>query len=279
MKFWKMHGAGNDFIVVDNIEERIPEERLPDIARIVCKSHISVGSDGLMTLEEAREGGDFRMVFYNPDGSIEEMCGNGVRCLCRYGYENGLAGEIQKVETDAGLVTGWRMDKRNYKVRLNDPSIIELNKKGSVDGKEYVYSYIELGDPGIAHAVIEIPGLRDIPKGDLFELGRKWRYYKDFPKGANVNFYDILGEDHFFERTWERGVEDFSFACGTGTGATVTILTMLGKVSGKDVQVDVEGGRLVIDLEMDGDKITDIYLSGPTNIVLKGEITDEDLSL
>ena len=92
-----------------------------------------------------------------------------------------------------------------------------------------------------------------------------------------MNFYEIIGPDHVYERTYERGVEDFTYACGTGTGSVVTVLTLQGKVSGRNVKVDMTGGQLIIDVEREGDKITDLYLTGPTNIVCKGEITDEDM--
>lgn len=279
VNFWKMNGAGNDFIIIDNRKEHIPEEKWPEIAQIICKRRMSVGSDGLMVVENPLGSGDFRMLFYNSDGSVGEMCGNGARCISRFGYENGLAGETQKIETTAGLVIGERIDPRNYRIRLNDPCNIQFNKKARIDRIEVEYSYVELGSPGIPHAAVEMPNLKKTAKEDLFELGRKLRYYEAFPKGANVNFYDILGEDHLFERTWERGVEDFTYACGTGTGAVVTILTLLSKVSGKGVQVDMEGGRLIIDVDIEGEKVKDLYLTGPTNIVSKGTITDEDLFL
>lgn len=105
--------------------------------------------------------------------------------------------------------------------------------------------------PGIPHAAVPMAGLRGCDQAALFHLGRQLRYYKDFPKGANVNFYELIGPDHVYERTYERGVEDFTYACGTGTGSVVTVLTLLGKVSGKNVQVDMTGGRLVIDVERD----------------------------
>ena len=219
------------------------------------------------------------MLFFNSDGSMGEMCGNGARCICRYGYETGLAGEVQHVETTAGLVTGWRMDARMYRIRLNDPTHIELDGRADIDGKTYRYAYVELGDPCIPHAVVEIPGLRTCNEDALRELGRRLRHYKAFPKGANVNFYERIGDDHLYERTFERGVEDFTYACGTGTGSLVTALTLCGEVSGRGVRVDMMGGRLIIDVEYDEGRVENLYLTGPTNIVCKGELTDEELVL
>ena len=146
-----------------------------------------------------------------------------------------------------------------------------------MDGVTYDCAYVELGDPGIPHAAVPMENLKEYDTRALFDLGRKLRHYPDFPKGANVNFYEIIGPDHVYERTYERGVEDFTYACGTGTGSVVTVLTLQGKVSGRNVKVDMTGGQLIIDVEREGDKITDLYLTGPTNIVCKGEITDEDL--
>ena len=99
MRFTKMNGAGNDFIILNNLEERLPRDRFPAIARLLCHRHLSIGADGLMVVDTPTEGGDYRMLFYNSDGSMGEMCGNGARCICRYGYEHGLAGERQTVET------------------------------------------------------------------------------------------------------------------------------------------------------------------------------------
>ena len=219
MEFWKMNGAGNDFIVVDDRRNAVPDHRWPELARTLCQRHLSIGADGLMVVKPPVCGGDYRMLFFNSDGSMGEMCGNGARCICRYGYENGLAGDVQRVETTAGLVTGWRMDQRQYRVRLNDPCHIRLDGRAEVDGRTYDYAYLELGDPGIPHAAVPMAGLRGCDQAALFHLGRQLRYYKDFPKGANVNFYELIGPDHVYERTYERGVEDFTYACGTGTGS------------------------------------------------------------
>ena len=275
MKFWKMNGAGNDFIIINNMEEKISHEKLPSIIKILCERHLSIGADGFMVVE-ASDCADFKMLFYNADGSLGEMCGNGARCICRYGYEVGLAGEQQTVETTAGIVTGIRIDQRQYKIRLNDPSIIEP-RPVAVGGKTYDCTYVELGNPGIPHAVVPIKDLRNYPEGDLFALGRTLRYHEAFPKGVNVNFFDFVGEDHLYERTYERGVEDFTYACGTGTGSVVAVLTLQDRVSGSNVKVDVKGGQLAIDINRTGKHIDDIYLTGSTNIVAKGEVTDEDL--
>lgn len=279
MLFWKMNGAGNDFIVLNNLEEHLSPEVFPAMAKTLCQRHLSIGADGFMVVDAPTAGGDYKMLFFNADGSVGEMCGNGARCICRFGYETGLAGEDQTVETTAGIITGRRIDRRQYRIRLNDPTVLELEHPVEIDGVKYPCSYVELGDPGLPHAVVPYANLRNAEEGELRELGRAIRFHPSFPKGANVNFYELIGEDRIFERTFERGVEDFTYACGTGTGSVVAVLTLQGKVSGHDVQADMTGGRLAIDAERIHSRIAALYLTGPTNIVCKGEITDEELCL
>ena len=279
MKFWKMNGAGNDFIILNNLEEHLPIAQLPQIARTLCERHLSIGADGLMVVDAPTQGGDFKMRFYNSDGSIGEMCGNGARCICRYGYETGLAGATQTIETTAGIVTGERIQPRLYKIRLNDPTVMKLDQTVTVDGVSYPCSYVELGSPGIPHAVVPYPGLQQADETELRRLGRAIRWHDAFPKGANVNFYELLGNDTLYERTFERGVEDFTYACGTGTGSVVTVLTLQDQVSGHNVRVNMPGGQLVIDAERVYSHIASLYLTGPTNIVAIGEVMDEELNL
>ena len=274
-----MNGAGNDFVILNNLKEQLPEERFPALARRLCQRYLSIGADGLIVVDAPQQGGDYRMRFYNSDGSLGEMCGNGARCICRYGFETGLAGERQTVETTAGTVTGQRISQRLYRIRLNDPSVVRLDSPVEIDGISYPCSYVELGNPGIPHAVVPYPGLRNADEAQLRDLGRRIRYYPAFPKGANVNFYEPTGEDTLYERTFERGVEDFTYACGTGTGSVGTVLTLQGKVSGSAIRVSMTGGELTIDAQRQGDRITALYLTGPTNIVCQGEVTDEDLPL
>ena len=279
MQFWKMNGAGNDFIILNNIQEGLPAEAFPVLARTLCTPHRSLGADGFMVVEPAQGEGDFRMRFYNSDGSVGEMCGNGARCICRYGYETGLAGPTQRVETTAGLVIGERISQRAYRVRLNDPTTLSLHEELEAEGAVWPCAYVELGNPGLPHAVVPYPGLAGADPQALFRLGRALRNHPRFPKGANVNFYEVTGPDQVLEKTYERGVEDFTLACGTGTGSVVTVLTLLGQVSGQGVQVTMAGGVLTVDVERQGDQVTGLYLTGPTNLVAKGKIFDEDLVL
>ena len=279
MEFCKMNGAGNDFIIINNMSGEIPEDKWPEIAKVICERHMSVGADGLMVVERPDGDADFKMLFFNSDGSMGEMCGNGARCICRYGYEHGLAGETQTIETTAGIVTGERIDKLHYRIRLNNPSIVKLDMPITIGETTYNCSYVELGDPGIPHVVVEIPALEICPPHKLFNLGRSLRYHPAFPKGANVNFYEIIGNDLVYERTYERGVEDFTYACGTGTGSTITVLTLKGLVSGDHVRAQMKGGELIIDAEKEDGQIKNLYLTGPTNMVLKGILTDDALQL
>ena len=278
MRFVKMNGAGNDFIILDNRDGRFSEAQLSALAKVVCHRRLSVGADGLMAVAKAQGSADYRMQFFNADGSMGEMCGNGARCICRYGYEFGLAGETQTVETTAGVITGQRIDRRNYRIRLNDPSVLRLDVPLDLAGTVDSCAYVELGDPGIPHAIVPMPGLAALTFDALRPLGRTIRSHPAFDKGANVNFYDILGQDHLLLKTFERGVEDFTYACGTGTGSLVAVLCRKGLVSGNNVAVDMPGGRLWMDVRQDGDSITDLYLTGPTNLVCQGELTDETLS-
>ena len=279
LRFTKMNGAGNDFLILNNLVEHIDHSLFPSIARTLCHRRLSIGADGLMVVESPGQGGDYRMLFYNADGSPGEMCGNGARCICRYGREAGLAGDEQTVETPSGIVTGYRIDRRNYRIRLTDPSVLRLDCQAEACGRRWDCSYVELGTPGLPHAVVPFPGLAQKSMEEMRELGRELRWAPAFPKGANVNFCDITGPDQVTELTYERGVEDFTYACGTGTGSAVLVLTLTGRVSGENVEVSVPGGRLCVTIDRESDAVKAIWLTGPTNIVCEGEVRDEDLVL
>jgi len=276
MRFTKMHGAGNDFIIINNIVENIPLSELPELARRLCAQHLGIGADGMMAVMPANKGGDYGMLFYNSDGSLGEMCGNGARCICRYGFEKSLAGERQRVETTAGIVTGERINRQNYRIRLNDPSVLETYRSVCIGGKEYACAYVELGCPGIPHAILQLDGWDKMDRDELRQLGRSLRFAHEFPKGANVSFVSMRSESEVDIITFERGVEDFTLACGTGCGSAAASLFRRG-ICGRVLRLNAPGGVLKTELCGNGDEISDIFLSGPTCIVCEGEITDEML--
>ena len=255
MKIYHYVGAGNSFVILPDFEESLATEALPDIARRLCGEE-GFPVDGLMVLRKPQEGGACRMLFYNNDGSTAEMCGNGARCLCRFCHDHGLAGEKQVLETPAGLVTGERLGENSYRIRLNSPTVLRYEED---------LSYLELGDPGIPHAVVAANLSAD--RGELREFARTLRHSPRFPRGANVNLYEIAGENRLRLLTFERGVEDFTLACGTGTGATVAALALLGKVAGRCTEVLCEGGTLWVDVAED-----QIFLTGPAEALGSKEI-------
>ena len=192
MNVWYMNGAGNDFMVIDARGKTYDFEKL---ALELCKH---TGADGFMAVDHSDKA-DFRLHFYNSDGTRGEMCGNGARCICRYAYDNGIAGERMVVETDAGLVPGWRIDENQYKVQLNNPGVLDLHRKSDC-------ADVELGNPGVPHAVKEVPGLKWEDRDALKDMARALRYDSAFPKGANANLYTWTGENEVRILTFERGV-------------------------------------------------------------------------
>ena len=258
MQVWHMSGAGNDFMVID---ARGKELNFSQLALGLCAKY---GTDGFMAVDYS-EKADFKLHFYNADGSRGEMCGNGARCICRFVYDMGIAGAVMTVETDAGLVPGWRLDENQYRVKLNDPSILDLGRKADC-------AYVELGRPGVPHGVKEIRGLKWEDKEALRQEAKQLRYDPAFPKGANINFYTWLGESTVRVLTYERGVEDYTLACGTGCGSTACTLYAAGKLPGKRLTALNEGGTLQVTLAEENGKISDLYLEGPTEVLKIYEI-------
>jgi len=254
MEITVMNGAGNDFVVLDARGKSFNFEHL---AVELCKKY---GTDGLLAADVS-EIADFKLHFYNPDGLRGEMCGNGARCICKFAYDKGIAGKAMTVETDAGLVYGWRLGENQYKVKLNLPSVVDLHRRQDA-------AYVELGDPGIPHSVTEIPGFSWEDREALRPKFLDIRHDKAFPKGVNVNVYCFLLEDTVRILTYERGVEDFTLACGTGSAAVAVVLYHKGTLPGNRLYAENPGGTLEISFEEDGQNITALYLEGPTEYKL-----------
>ena len=272
MRYTKMHGAGNSFVITENLRGQLRGEDLSILALRLCDPKRGPGADGLIVLVPA-EDADFGMLFYNSDGSLGEMCGNGARCVCRYGVEHALARDAAhiRVQTTAGLVTGRRIDGALYQVRLNDPSVVDLHR--AAEGEDCFYT--ELVRPGIPHAVLEVgPEAFDGPDA-LRERGRRLRHSEAFPRGANVTFACPTGPASLRAITFERGVENFTPACGTGCGAAALCFVLLGRIGGTSVTIDMPGGQLSVRLTREGGSARDILLTGPTAVVEEGEIGEE----
>lgn len=258
MQVWYMNGAGNDFMVIDARGQSL------DFSRLALDLCSRMNADGFMAIDESDKA-DFSMHFYNADGTRGEMCGNGARCICRFAYDKGLAGESMAVETDAGLVYAQRLNESQYRVKLNNPGIIDLHRKEDA-------AYVELGMPGVPHAVKEIPGLKWEQADELKELAKSLRYDPAFPKGVNVNFYTLIGDNEIRILTYERGVEDYTLACGTGSASVAVVLRQEGKCTGNTIMVHNKGGVLQITMDCIEDKVTAIYLEGSTEVVKVMEI-------
>jgi diaminopimelate epimerase len=278
MEFYKMQGAGNDFIIINNMKSNIPVEKLSVVAKKLCERKVSIGADGLMAVDYPEGDADFKMRFYNRDGSIGEMCGNGARCISRYAYINKISGKKMTFETGAGIVNSEVLEGRLVKVLLNNPEVVNLYNDIEIDGINYECSYIELGVPGLPHAVVK-HNLKQADVNKLREEGIKIRYYDGFPKGANVNFFEVLNENTALVKTYERGVEDFTLACGTGSASTAAALILKGYLKGNTVKIINDGGELFIEVEKTDNKINKLFLIGDTNIVAIGKVMDEDLNI
>ena len=253
MEVWYMNGAGNDFMVIDAAGKNLDFRQMAiDLCRLT-------NADGFMAADHS-DVADFRLHFYNSDGTRGEMCGNGARCICRFAYENGIAGDDMVVQTDAGLVHGWRLDQDLYRVQLNNPSVLDLHRKDDI-------AYLELGNPGVPHAVMAYPGDLWADADSLREKMRALRFDPAFPKGANVNFYQWTDYHEVRILTFERGVEDFTLACGTGTGSTAAAIWAKGQLPGGLLSVYNRGGLLKVRISGEGTNVSSILLEGPTEVV------------
>jgi len=266
LKFFKMSGAGNDFVVLDNRQGQVSALMpLNELAAKVCDRHRSVGADGLL-LVEASDRKNFRMRYYNADGSEADMCGNGARCIARFASVIGAAGESMEFENLAGDFKAQILAGGQVVVQMSKPQGMLLNQQLEVDGQFLVGHSLNTGVP---HLVVPVRGIDEFP---VVELGRKLRFHEAFqPKGTNVNFVRLLGKHAIKERTYERGVEDETLACGTGATACAILMAAAGECE-SPVSVTTSGGDILeISFKLSTD-VSEVSMKGGAEITFEGEL-------
>ena len=280
MEFTKMHGLGNDFIIVDNLNYRVPYEYFARIAPLLCRRHFGIGADGLVILDYHSKAALFTMRIFNPDGSEAEMCGNAIRCLARYVWEKGLntnstfsfltragkkeisltfsGNEVRGVKVDMGEPV---LDSKEIPVTGSQRRVIE--EKISAEGEELYFTAVSMGNP---HCVIFVPGVEEIP-------WQRWGPVLEespvFPRKTNVEFVQVLNPREVKVKVWERGAGP-TLACGTGACAVLAAGVITGRLENK-AKVKLPGGALQISWEEDNR----IFMEGPAEEVFVGKYRGE----
>jgi diaminopimelate epimerase len=268
IRFMKMSGSGNDFILIDHREPFLKEDGLKDFIRKVCRRRISVGADGMILIERSQKA-DFKWRYYNADGSEAEMCGNGGRCAARFACLKGIAGPSLKFETLAGIISA-QVNGKSVKLQMTKPHGLKLDQKISVEGEERIISTINTGVP---HAVIFV---EDLDGTDVFRMGRATRRHAQFaPAGTNANFVRLEDHSRLSIRTYERGVEDETLACGTGVVASALVAGFKGMVK-SPVSVRTKGGEiLTVHFETEGKEVKKVLFEGDVHIIYEAEMWEE----
>jgi diaminopimelate epimerase len=262
--FYKMHGAANDFIVVDDRVLSFPTDDQAWLSAIMAR-HTGVGSEGVLLIQPS-ERADFRMRFFNPDGGEVDMCGNGARCIARLAHELGVSGEQMTFETPAGLV-GATMIGQDVRLDMTAPKDWKLDGALDMPGGPLAYGFVNSGVP---HVVVEVT---DIESFDVQGTGAFFRHHALFaPGGTNANFIEITGPSSLRLRTYERGVEAETPACGTGIVASALIAGKTGRVTAP-VHVHTAGGHtLEVNYQLTPDGAEKVTLQGPAEHVFQGEL-------
>jgi diaminopimelate epimerase len=254
--FYKYQGTGNDFVILDNRNNEYSSLTQKQVKKI-CDRRFGIGADGLMMLA-VKEGYDFEMIYFNADGNESSMCGNGGRCLTMFAHDMGINKSTYKfIAVDGEHLAEIDMDK---KVRLKMKDVDAVDEHAS-------YAVLNTGSP---HFVKFASNVKEV---DVVESGREVRYSKEFKnEGINVNFVENINEDTIYVRTYERGVEDETYSCGTGVTACALVSAHNARGFNR-VEVQTPGGHLSVEFDkMDEERFENIWLCGPATFVFKGEI-------
>jgi diaminopimelate epimerase len=261
--FYKSTGCGNDFIIFDNREGEIPTTS--EFIKKVCERKFGIGGDGVLFIEKSHRS-DFKMRIFNPDGSEAELCGNGARCIASVAKRLGVCTDNPSFETGAGVLSA-SIAGDTVKVSLPHPTETALNLRLPIDGKNG--RSLHFINTGVPHTVMLV---NDVLSVDVQGLGSKIRHHPRFqPNGTNVDFVEIKDSKSIKLRTYERGVENETLACGTGAVASACITALLGHTNPPVIEVEVMGGEtLKIYFVITKGKIEDLFLEGRVQILFKG---------
>lgn len=268
IKFLKMSGAGNDFIVIDNRLGVIDHYNCADFVENVCRRGVSVGADGVILIARSDKA-DFKWHYFNADGSEAEMCGNGARCVARFAFLEGIAGENLSFETLAGIIHAEVLGHR-VKLEMPRPHGFDLDIRLPIEGKEYTVNFINTGVP---HAVKFVQELENY---DVLKMGKEIRFHPHFePAGANANFIVVQDRSHINIRTYERGVEGETLACGTGSVAAALIAAVKGFADSPVNLRTRSGSLLTVHFDRDGNDFRSVYLEGEARVIYEGNLWEE----
>jgi diaminopimelate epimerase len=270
--FYKLQGCGNDFVALDNRVLRLPESLMAEWAQRICPRAFGVGADGLFFLDLPQDGldADYRWHFFNADGSRAEMCGNASRCAGRLAHALGLCGLRHRLATDAGVIAIEVLpDAGQVKVQLTRPEGLALGARLRVLDRETEVHFVNTGVP---HAVVFVD---DVRAADVAAIGRAVRFHEHFaPAGTNVNFVQVLDSGSTLVRTYERGVEGETLACGTGVSAVLVVANTLGR-TGQRVENTTSGGEVLV-TSLEGGSV---FLQGAAELTFTGELNIPALGL
>ena len=266
--FYKMSGSGNDFIIIDNRKRSVDDAGLMNFVANVCRRKMSVGADGLILIENA-DAVDFKWRFFNSDGSVAEMCGNGARCAARFAYIKGIAGTEMSFETEAGIIHA-KVAKDQVKIKMPDPTDLKTDYALELENSTLSVSSVNTGVP---HVVVEADNIDDI---EVVKLGREIRFHDVFdPAGTNVNFVCLQNDDIVAIRTYERGVEDETLACGTGAIACAIVISYKKKIKSPVKVMTRSKGYLYIYYKVKQGRFYDIFLEGDARIIYKAQLWED----
>ena len=268
--FMKLSGAGNDFVIINNLNKIVDgkDSEFVNFVSKLCERRMSVGADGVLLVEPA-EDIDFRMRYFNADGGEVETCGNGARCIAKFAYINGIVSTQMRFLTNAGIYEAEIVGD-GVKVRMSDPTDIRINVPLRLEGGVHKVGFANSGVPHVVFFADDLEGT------DVFDLGQQTRYHNDFkPAGTNANFIRIHSQEFIEIRTYERGVENETLACGTGSVASAIVSATLGKVKSPVSVKTASGVVLKIHFELKNDKAENVYLEGDARVIFAGKLTSE----